>query len=109
MGLQIFKKQIPKEILYDLLNKICIKNENYYIFNKISYKKAEYQQLLEPFCQSLVESYHISKQTYVTRKQTYNSFLTIIRQLCRLNDINYASNVVYIKSTYEIIYHIYDN
>lgn len=107
MKSQIFKKFPSKEILYDLLNKICTKNDNHYIFNKISYKKGEFLQLLYPFCQSLIEYYHVSKQFYITRKLTYSSFVTIIRQLCRQNNINYASKISYINSNYDIIYYIY--
>lgn len=107
MSSQIFKKTLSKDILYELLNKICIKYNNYYIFNKIAYKKGEFQQLLEPFCKSLLEYYYESKQFYITRKLTYSSFVTIIRQICRLNNINYASKIVYSKSDYDIQYYIY--
>ena len=107
MSSQIFKDQIPKERLFDLLEKICIKNNNYYIFNKISYKKGGFLQLLQPFCDSLLNSYHKSKQFYITRKQSYSSFVTIIRQLCRLNNIDYISKIVYNKSAYDIVYNIY--
>ena len=109
MSSQIFKKQFPKEILYDLLNKICVKNNTYYILNKISYKKGEFQKLLEPFLQLLLEYYHLSKRHYITRKLTYNSFVTIIRQICRSKNINYASKIVYSKSDYDIVYHIYED
>ena len=107
MNSQIFKKQVPKELLYDLLNKICIKNDKYYIFNKISYKKGDFLKLLEPFRTSLLDFYHISKQFYITRKLTYSSFVTIIRQICRLNNIDYISKIIYSKSSYDIIYNIY--
>ncbi len=109
MASQIFKKQLPINILYDLLDKICIKNEKYYIFDKISYKKGEYQKILEPFLQLLSEYYHASKQYYLIRKLSYNSFVTIIRQICRLNNINYISKILYSKSDYNIVYYIYYN
>jgi hypothetical protein len=107
MNSQIFKSQIPRELLFDLLEKICSKTEKYYIFNKIAYKKGEFLNLLQPFLDILLPSYHKSKQFYVTRKRTYNSFITIIRQLCRFNSINYESSVSYTKSTYDIVYHIH--
>jgi len=109
MNSQIFKKQIPKEQLFDLLEKICCKTENYYVFNKIAYKKGEFVGLLQPFIESLLPSYHKSKEFYLTRKQTYSSFATIIRQICRSHNINYESKIAYIKSTYDIVYHIYFN
>ena len=107
MSSQIFKNQIPKKLLFDFLDKICIKNKNYYILNKISYKKCEFLQLLDPFCSALLEFYHVSKQFYITRKQTYSSFVTIIRQICRLCNIDYISKIVYNKSNYDIVYNIY--
>ena len=107
MNSQIFKSQIPKEQLFDLLDKICIKTDKYYILNKISYKKCEFLNLLEPFCEEISAAYHKSKQFYVTRKHNYSSFVTIIRQICRQNNINYVSKIVYNKSTYDIIYNIY--
>lgn len=109
MASQIFKKQIPENILYDLLDKICIKNDKYYILDKISYKKGEYQKILEPFFQLLTEYYHISKQYYIIRKLTYSSFITVIRQICRSNNINYISKILYSKSDYNIVYYIYYN
>ena len=106
MSSQIFKNQISKHLLFDLLEKICHKTQDYYIFNKIAFKKGEYLNLIQPLIDILMPSYHKSKQFYLTRKRTYSSFLTIIRQLCKVNAISYNSNISYIKSTYEIIYHI---
>ena len=108
MNSQIFKKAVPKEILYDLLNIIATKKDNYYVINKIAYKKGEFKKLLEPFINSLFEYYHISKQHYITRKLSYNSFVTIIRQICRINSIKYESKILYSKSAYDIIYNIYE-
>jgi len=107
MNSQIFKNQISKDILFDLLDKICIKSEKYYIMNKTSYKKGEYLNILTQFNESVLPNYHTSKQFYITRKQNYCSFNTVVRQLCRLNNINYVSKISYNKSTYDIIYYIY--
>ena len=107
MNSQIFKNQISNEQLFDLLEKICIKNDKYYTLNKISFKKCEFLNLLEPFCKEISSAYHKSKQFYITRKHNYSSFITIIRQICKLNEINYVSNIIYNKSTYDIVYNIY--
>lgn len=104
---QIFIKQVPQNILFELLDKICIKNNKYYTINKIAYKKGEYLQFLEAFYQQLKSYYHISKQIYVTRKQNYSSFITIVRQICKNNNINYSSTIIYNKSSYDIVYNIY--
>lgn len=107
MSKQIFKNEIPKEILFNLIDKISNINNNYYLINKISYKKAEYLNLLEPFYSNIKKYYHESKQFYITRKQNYNSFLTILRHICKANSINYLSKILYDKSKYEIVYYIY--
>jgi hypothetical protein len=107
MSSQIFKIYVPEIQLFDLLKKICISENNYYIFNKVAYKKAIFLNLLQPFIESLLPNYYKSKQFYLTRKQTVSSFATIIRQLCKLNNIDYTSNIYYIKSTYDIVYKIY--
>lgn len=104
---QIIKTNVPKDYLFELLDKISIKNDKYYIFNKISYKKAYYLNCLEPFCTNLIEYYFESKRYYLSRKHTYNSILTIIRQICKNNSIHYTSNIKYDKSSYEIVYYIY--
>ena len=90
MKSQLFKKLYPKELLFELLDKICILNKNFYIVNKISFKKAEFDNLLNPFFNSLKEYYFESKQFYLSRKHNYNTFITIIRQICRHNEINYT-------------------
>ena len=107
MTSQIFKIPVPKDVLFNLLDKICVKNEKYYILNKTSYRKGEYIQELSPFYEEILQFYYTSKQFYISRKQTYSSFVTIIRQLCRINNINYTSKIIYNKSTYDIIYYIY--
>lgn len=107
MTKQIIKKDIPCDILLNLLNNISNKQNNYYIINKIAYKKAEYLKLLEMFTNSLNEYYFTSKKFYLDRKCTYSSFLTIIRHICKNNNISYISKILYDKSSYEIIYYIY--
>tara|TARA_Y100001980_G_C14544430_1_gene323565 strand:- start:1076 stop:1402 length:327 start_codon:yes stop_codon:yes gene_type:complete len=104
---QILKNNIPKEILFELIDKICIKNNNYYIFNKISYKKGEYLCLYDNFKSKILNYYYKSKQYYVTRKTNYNSILTLIRHICKNNNISYTSKILYDKSSYEIIYYIF--
>ena len=106
MVTQNLKHNISPIILYELLEKVCAKDNNNYVFNKISFKKAEFLQLLQPFYDSIVDSYFKSKQFYVTRKQTFITFITIIRQICKSNNIEYSCKIVYDKSLYSIVYFI---
>lgn len=107
MSKQIFKKSIPSSILFDLLEKICIKKEDHYIIDHNAYKKMKFHELLSPFLNELQEYYHQSKKYYIDRDCTYNSFTNIIRQICKFNNILFTSQIYYNHSTYFIHYIIY--
>ena len=109
MSSQIFKKKIPKEILFNFLEKNSKKKNNSFIFTKTSFKKAQFNNLIEPFCESLKEYYHKSKLKYLERKINYKNFITIIRQICKSVHIPFTSKIVYDKSKYEIVYTIFTN
>ena len=106
MNTQIFKKRVPIVLLFALLDLICEKNEKSYILTNDSYKKGAYHDLIAPFYANCIEYYHISKRVYLSRKITYNSFLTVVRQICKNNEISYTSQIKYDKSNYNIIYNI---
>ena len=107
MSTQIFKNQIPNDTLFDLLDKICLKNEKHYTFNIYSFKKGVFSQDIQKFIEDCIPYYHISKRKYLERKLTHNSFATILRQICKFNNIKYISEIKYDKSTYDIVYYIY--
>lgn len=111
MSSQIFKKPIPNNKLFDLLQKISANKDNntdnYYLLNKACFKQMVYHNYLEDFCDSIKEYYHTSKLHYIERKLDYSKFITIIRQLCCYNKISYTSKIVYNNSTYDIVYYIY--
>ena len=109
MSSQIFKKNIPIEILFNLLDLICTKNDKYYIFNNTSYKKGIFNEEIQKFLELCKEYYHNSKKKYLEKKLTYNSLTTIIRQICNFNKVVYTSHIKFDKSTYNIIYFIYYN
>ena len=104
---QIFKTKVPTDILFSLLSDICDKNEKYFVFDKNAYKRGIYNDKISAFFDLCKPYYHVSKQKYLERKLTYNSFITIIRQICNFNKITYKSQLKYDKSNYDIIYYIY--
>ena len=104
---QLFKKQIPTELLFGLIENIGIKNEKCYIINNDSYKKGIFNNCILEFLENCKKYYHISKQKYLDRKLSYNMFTTIIRQICNFNNITYTSQIKYDKSKYCIFYYIY--
>jgi hypothetical protein len=104
---QIFKEKIPTPILFSLLSDICDKNEKCFTFDKNAYKRGVYNNKISSFFETCKPYYHLSKQKYIDRKLTYNSLITIIRQICNSNEIRYASEIKYDKSVHTIIYYIY--
>lgn len=104
---QIFRLNVPITILFELLESICLKTEKYYLIDQNAYKKLTYMQYDKPFLDTLLPYYQSSKRFYVTRKCTYNSFVNIVRQICKSNDIMFASKIHYNESKYNIDYFIY--
>jgi hypothetical protein len=107
MTKQIFKNGVPNEIIFSLLEKICLKTDKYYLIDMNAYRKLLFYKLDEELCSSLKQYYHLSKQFYLERKMTYNSFTTIIRQICKHNNIMFTSQIKYNESKYNIDYLVY--
>jgi hypothetical protein len=104
---QIFKEHLPNEVIFKLLDDIAVKSDKYYVLNNNSYKKGMFNNIIIDFINQCMPHYHISKQKYLERKINYNSFITIIRQICKFNNIIYTSQIKYDKCTYDIVYYIY--
>ncbi len=107
MSTQIFKKNVPNELLFTLLDSICAKNEKHYVLNNESFKRGIFQESIPKFLTECNPHYHISKKKYLEKKLTYNSFTTVLRQICNYNKITYTSQIKYDKSNYDIIYYVY--
>jgi hypothetical protein len=106
---QLFKQIIPIDNLFHLLDSICVKTDRYYELSNISFKKGIFNNTIPTFIEQCKPFYHNSKQKYLVRPLTYNSFITIIRQICNSNSIAYHSKIKYEKTGYDIRYHILFN
>ena len=104
--MSIFKEDISNEILYNFLKIYCILENNYYVFDNLIYKKYEYNNQIDLFKDMLKEKYKDSKKFYLERVNNFNNLLTIIRQLCKKNNIKYRNKIKYDKNKYNIIYYI---
>jgi len=104
---QIFKSNIPPDILYELLDKVCLKTDKYYFVDINAFRKLQFHNLYDEFSKKIMDYYHVSKQFYLTRKISYNSFTNIIRQICKSNNIMFTSQIKYNESKYNIDYFIY--
>ena len=107
MSKQIFKHNVPKSLLFELLEANCVKNEKFYLFNYSVFKKALFNETIPKFLEACKPYYHLSKHKYLDTKTTYNSFTTVLRQICNSNLIIYSSRIKYSKSNYDIVYYIY--
>jgi hypothetical protein len=107
----ILKKSFNNNIIFDFLHNTSQYNneQKYFIFNNESYKKAQMNNYIANFLLQLKDYYIKSKQIYLDRAMNYKRFLTIIRQICKSQNICIEIKIKYIKSTYEIIYFIYNN
>jgi hypothetical protein len=106
-GNQIFKKSVPIGMLFDLLDKICIKYEKYYYIDMNAFNKMKFFNYHIDFFDSLREYYHLSKLFYLERTVTYNSFTNIIRQICKNHSVRIDKKIKYNESQYNIDYFVY--
>jgi hypothetical protein len=107
MSSQVFKYPVLNETLYNLLDMICLKTDNYYLVDMNAYRKMIFHKYHIDFINKIKESYYVGKQFYVTRKITYKSFTNILRQICKTNTIMFTSQMKYNESKYNIDYLIY--
>ena len=107
MSRQLFRRQVPIHILNDLLDKICLKTDKYYLIDETAFRIMVHKEYHIAFCEEMLEYYHASKAHYVNREFSYNSFVNIVRQICKSNSILYASQMKYEKSKYNIDYLVY--
>ena len=89
---QIFKYVVPLALLTDLLDKICNPGEHYIIDNN-AYKRMKFHGYHTLLIETLAPYYHLSKRYYIERAMTYPSFMTIVRQICRIWDIEIRTNI----------------
>lgn len=86
---QVFRVEPIYEFLQVILDKFCIKEKNYYVVDYVTYKKIVFHKYQEIWLAGLLEHYYKSKQFYITRQFNFQSFITIIRQLCKFFGIEY--------------------
>jgi TFIIF-interacting CTD phosphatase-like protein len=102
--MKLFKTQIPKMLLFDLLNKVGTFEEEY-IIDKTLFKKI--QPFLPSFLEECDKYYLESQKKYITKKPfLYKSFLTVVRQIFNNKSLDFYYKLKYMHSTYEIIYYI---
>ena len=97
---------IPYDIIEFFIKKLCIVENNKYVFNHYCLKKGIFENTIDNLFESIKDYYHISKRYYIERNKTSSNVCTVIRQLCKLHNIVIISKLKYYNSTYENIYYI---
>lgn len=96
---KIFKKKYPitkfKRFCEQYFKKTYVNNYVEYQFDFDIFKQLEFYNVHTNFTSELKEYYYPSKYFYLTRKLTYKNFATILRQICRNNDIFFSSKIKY--------------
>ena len=104
---QLFCQPVDIGILFELLDKICLKKEKYYVVDNNAFRKLVFHEYHKDIFDKIIDCYHLSKQFYVTRKLNYKSFTNIVRQICKLNSIMFTSDIKYSESNYTIEYYVF--
>ena len=93
----LFSKKIPKELLFNLLDKICSSVEGvregkriYYFIHFDVFRKMVFDKLLDSFILSLREYYlHCFQVKFLDREITYKRFNTLVRHICKVWDFEW--------------------
>jgi len=107
MSTQIFRTPVPSDDLFALLKNIGKNCDKYCVINNESYKRGIFTNSIPLFLEECKNHYHVSKYKYLERKLSYNNFTTVLRQICNYNKIKYTTQIIYEKSSYNIVYYIY--
>lgn len=102
---QIIKAYIPE--FNDFVKENFLYEGGLYIFNTLVFKKLLYENKVDAFLSQLKPYYYKNKQHYISHSPpTFNQFNTLLRQICKNNDVSYRSKVKYQSSKYNIEYYI---
>lgn len=102
---QVIKKYV--DIFDDFVKNNFVHENNYYIFNYLTFKKIIYEGQIESFLTQLKDYYYKNKHFYIERSDiTHNQFNTILRQICKKNNIHIEIKIKYENSKYSPEYHI---
>ena len=107
----IFNQKMSNIDFYNFLKMYCNFEKNYYIFDSNIYKKYVYEEkFLQDFINNLKTLYKPKNLFYLNRELNFNNFSTILRHICKCNNIDYYKKIQYYKNSYNIIYYInYNN
>ena len=105
---QIFKQNPDCNKIKQYLFNFSDMYSTHYLINQHTFIRSKMNGILTQFIDYLLPFYYTSKHFYLTRRMTYNRFITIIRHVCKICNILFNYNIKYIQSKYMIEYYIYE-
>ena len=105
---QVFHKPVPQYLLWQFLQTIqAYDYGSYLVVCNDQFKRAKLQNVLNPFLVQMQDYYLPSKRHFIDKTMSFYKLMTILRQICNANGIVYERKMKYVKSSYEILYHLY--
>lgn len=103
---QLFQNIPEKKYVIDVIRHITKydKMMRKHILDIYEFKKQYMFGYIQEFKDYITPFYYNAKTHYPLNMNTYRGFVTVLRQLCKLLDIQYTYKIKYIYSKYNIIY-----
>ena len=92
--------------VHNYLDIYCINEGNYLYINKEIYKKYEINNKIDEFINYIKQFYKTSKKYFTQRPTNYNTFISILRHICKLLKISYYKKIIYNNNLYYIVFYI---
>ncbi len=105
---QLFKQKPEYSKIKSFIQIFSDKYSNYYLINQHTFMRSKLNGDIHKCINYLLPLYYSSKKFYLTRTITYQNFLTIIRQICKVCNILFTYKIKYVSSKYMIEYYIYE-
>ena len=105
---KLFKKLVPWEYMQILLSEICplLSLNRLFVIDLNVYKKMIFLEKHYAFLESLKPYYRMEKHFYLTREFTYNSFMTIVRQICKSHKQPFHTELKFGRAFHNMVYFI---
>lgn len=103
---QIFRYNVPYKLVYAFIILNCDIENGIYTHNRNTFKRSKVNGSLKYLCSIIKPCYHISKQKYVDKTNTFKGFTTVLRQLCKLHSISYTHYEKFFRSNHDVHYSI---
>lgn len=100
----IFSKEVPFDYLCELIGPYANQTETNYIIGENVFKTMIFTGKHKIFLNNLKSYYLESHHHYITREFTYNSFLNILRQICRTHHYPFHTKTLYNKSKSSVVF-----